>query len=100
MSDIELKPCFFCGKEPVIRRVSEYPYGNKFTLSTGYVISCDPCNFDMQMATKANLVKHWNTRHESSKVERIKEYLHYMNGSDDYNDAVIEITEHIDSLDD
>lgn len=71
MSDIELKPCPFCGKEPVIRGVSEYPYGNKFTLSTGYVISCDPCNLDMRMATKANVVKHWNTHHESSKVERI-----------------------------
>ena len=62
----ELKPCPFCGnKEIKLRHVYEYPYGNKLTLSSGYVISCNRCNLDMNIADKGTAIKAWNTREET-----------------------------------
>lgn len=74
MSD--LLPCPFCGNEDIkLRSIAEYPYGNRFTLQTGHVASCDKCNLDMNMADRQALIDRWNTRKGSAWNENIKLFL-------------------------
>jgi Lar family restriction alleviation protein len=69
LTDMNLLPCPFCGKDPVVRRlVEEYPADDKHPAGEYEVhvtICCDGCGFEIGEEYKADAIAAWNRRSPS-----------------------------------
>lgn len=65
-AEIDLKPCPFCGKSPVERRIVElYPAdddGPAGEFDAHYTIACDECGIDMSDEYRDVVAEAWNRR--------------------------------------
>lgn len=66
MSDIELKPCPFCGGEAKLNKITG---GKLFSRLTGFYVKCKTCRTSTGCELKEeDVVEKWNTRKPMDQI--------------------------------
>lgn len=79
MTEGELKPCPFCGEQPVLLETVE-THPDRYT--RWYNVRCETCGIEPGAEYESEVIAAWNTRTPTATPsdEVVEEFLHELNG--------------------